>query len=165
MPLDRILRRIRQAASGAIDRLRERLSSDDFNRLPDILEPENRTDDGDGGRGLLQIVRGSAIFVVASRLLSRVRTLWRNAPLRTENIARTYDRDDPWYRWELGATEKHCKDCLHLNGQIHRASEWRAAGIRPQSPDLECGGWNCDCKLVLVPDYDGEGEGTIGFYG
>jgi hypothetical protein len=54
------------------------------------------------------------------------------------------------YEWVLGATAVHCSDCLRLNGQVHSASEWRAAGISPQSPDLECGGWNCDCRLYPV---------------
>ena len=58
--------------------------------------------------------------------------------------------DEPRYMWKLGSTERHCSDCLNLNGQIKTASEWRTAGIQPQSPDLECGGWNCDCSFVLV---------------
>lgn len=57
---------------------------------------------------------------------------------------------EPRYIWRLGATERHCRDCAYLDGQIKTASEWAAAGIAPQSPDLECGGWNCDCRLELV---------------
>ena len=49
--------------------------------------------------------------------------------------------------WRLGATEDHCVDCLNLDGQVHTAAEWLASGIQPQSPDLACGGWNCDCRL------------------
>ena len=96
-----------------------------------------------------------------SRIVSRVSTVWGNAPAKFETAGQTLDRNDRWYQWKLGATERHCKDCAHLNGQIHRASEWRASGIAPQSPDLECGGWNCDCSLVLVENYEGEGEGAI----
>jgi len=96
-----------------------------------------------------------------NRILGRVTSTWKNAPLRFENTGATMDRADPWLMWRLGATEKHCTDCAHLNGQIHRASEWNAAGIKPQSPDLECGGWNCDCRLDAVAGYDGDGQGNI----
>ena len=51
------------------------------------------------------------------------------------------------YVWRLGNTREHCADCLRLDGQVHTADEWRRAAIRPQSPNLECGGWNCDCRL------------------
>lgn len=49
--------------------------------------------------------------------------------------------------WRLGNTEEHCTDCATLDGQAMTVSEWRAAGIRPQHPDLACGGWRCDCRL------------------
>lgn len=105
---------------------------------------------------------GGAARRIVNRIASRVATLWGNTPLKFETLGQIYDRDDQWYQWRLGATERHCTDCAHLHGQIHRASEWRTAGISPQSPDLECGGWNCDCRFVAVPDYQGDGEGAIG---
>lgn len=52
--------------------------------------------------------------------------------------------------WELGATEEHCETCQALNGKVAFASEWEEAGLRPQNPpngQLDCGGWQCDCKL------------------
>jgi hypothetical protein len=49
--------------------------------------------------------------------------------------------------WIYGDTE-HCNDCLHLNGIVAWASEWEEVGIRPQSSDLECGGWRCQCQLI-----------------
>ena len=55
--------------------------------------------------------------------------------------------EEPRYTWRLGATEQHCSDCLFFNGQTLTASEWRQLPA-PQSPDLECGGWLCDCSLV-----------------
>lgn len=54
---------------------------------------------------------------------------------------------EPSLTWRLGATEQHCTDCASLDGQTMTVSEWKAAGIQPQSPDLECGGWRCDCRL------------------
>jgi hypothetical protein len=132
-----ILERVRASARGAVRRLAARLTT-----------------------GVSDVVRRSF-----GRVLVRVRSLWANSVARTETIGQTLSRDDPWYIWELGNTEKHCRDCLHLNGQIHRASEWRAAGIAPQSPDLECGGWHCDCKLRRLDDHEGGSVGEIGVYG
>ena len=88
------------------------------------------------------------------RVVSRL-GLWVNHAIGAFNKG-IVDREpipgeiEPRYIWRLGATERHCSDCLHLDGQIKTASEWASAGIAPQSPDLECGGWNCDCKLELV---------------
>jgi hypothetical protein len=52
--------------------------------------------------------------------------------------------------WQLGGTEKHCKDCLRLNGQRHRASWYISRGYTPRKGGsmTDCGGWNCDCQLV-----------------
>lgn len=50
------------------------------------------------------------------------------------------------YTWRLGATSRHCVDCLRLDGQIHTALEWRLSGYRPQGSALACGGWKCDCR-------------------
>lgn len=52
--------------------------------------------------------------------------------------------------WVLGRTEKHCRDCLRLNGQRHRRKHWHAKGLLPGSSNLECKGFNCGCKLVAV---------------
>ena len=98
------------------------------------------------------------------RVLSRIRGLWSNNIASTENLGALMDREDSWYMWQFGATERHCRDCANLNGQIHRASEWRAAGIRPQAPDLQCGGWRCDCRLVPMPGYQGQGEGKMDYW-
>lgn len=108
-------------------------------------------------------IRGlpDAVARVFSRVVSRVVGLWSTTSDRFEAEGATLDRNDSWLQWKIGQTEKHCSDCLHLNGQIHRASEWAAAGIKPQSPDLECGGWHCDCRFEKIADYSGDGEGTL----
>ncbi len=59
----------------------------------------------------------------------------------------------PMYRWVLGRTEKHCRDCLWANGQTLTSEGWdrlAAVGIAPQSSSLECRGYYCDCRLVKV---------------
>jgi hypothetical protein len=52
--------------------------------------------------------------------------------------------------WRLGGTEEHCVTCSALDGVVAFAREWETAGIKPQSPpnpNLDCGGWRCDCSL------------------
>ena len=51
--------------------------------------------------------------------------------------------------WNIGSAEKHCKDCLKLDGQRHKASWWSSRGYTPRRPgsNTECGGYNCDCSL------------------
>lgn len=63
------------------------------------------------------------------------------------------------YRWKVGPTKEHCTDCSSLNGRVMTASEWRAAGIKPQSPDLACKGWQCLCEFELTDDPSGGAEG------
>lgn len=62
--------------------------------------------------------------------------------------------------WQLGNTEQHCSDCLRLNGIALTREEWSASGWRPRIRRLECGGWNCDCRLILV-DRASDGLGAI----
>lgn len=57
------------------------------------------------------------------------------------------------YEWLLGRTEKHCTTCLKMNGQKHRLKAYVSKGILPQSDALDCGGWNCDCKLKKTNGY------------
>jgi len=51
--------------------------------------------------------------------------------------------------WRLGKTEKHCNDCLQLNGQGHKISWYIEHDFIPRKSGcaLECGGWECDCGL------------------
>lgn len=46
-----------------------------------------------------------------------------------------------------GILVHNCNTCKRYNGKVKRASYWEKIGARPQSPDLECKGINCDCKL------------------
>ena len=56
-------------------------------------------------------------------------------------------------RWNLGPTE-HCADCRGYGGQVKTAQEWddiyRQTGHKPQSVDLECNGYNCQCSLDVA---------------
>lgn len=57
--------------------------------------------------------------------------------------------------WNLGSAEKHCKTCLKLDGQRHKASWFFSRGYTPRRPgsNTDCGGYHCDCSLT---DDDGE---------
>jgi hypothetical protein len=52
--------------------------------------------------------------------------------------------------WQLGATEKHCKDCAKLDGQSHKINWFVERDYIPRKNGaaMECGGYNCDCRLV-----------------
>lgn len=70
--------------------------------------------------------------------------MWSNRYNDAKNQARTMACADKKLKWTLGPTE-HCKDCARLAGKVKRGSQWT---IRPQSPELECGGFRCQCQLV-----------------
>ncbi len=77
--------------------------------------------------------------------------MWANKSLRgAYQLGQASAAWNQPFRWRLGATEKHCRDCLRLNGQVHRMRDWRKKGFLPGSDKLECRGFNCDCKLVLA---------------
>lgn len=48
--------------------------------------------------------------------------------------------------WILGETD-HCRSCSALSGQVRRNNTWDTI-VRPQSQELECGGYRCQCQLV-----------------
>lgn len=50
-------------------------------------------------------------------------------------------------KWHLGSAEEHCRDCLRLNGQVHRFVDWKRRGFLPGAETLECKGYNCQCRF------------------
>ena len=82
-------------------------------------------------------------------LLERVSSLWANRYNDLKNQAKLLTCKDEKLEWIYGDTE-HCTTCLALNGRVKRGSTWAESGFQPQSPPndmLECGGWNCQCRL------------------
>lgn len=55
------------------------------------------------------------------------------------------------YRWQVGISE-HCPDCLRLNGQVHRAHNWKRSGWLPRASRLKCRGYNCRCSLIRTTE-------------
>lgn len=76
--------------------------------------------------------------------------LWVTTLRGVASVAQTWRRDDPRLMWVWNPLKEHCDDCANLNGQVHRASEWRQMRIEPQSRLLQCGGWRCGCRFVEV---------------
>lgn len=75
--------------------------------------------------------------------------LWISKSLRSIYFAGIEDSNDQqMYQWQLGMTEKHCRTCLTLNGQVHPMKKYVKAGLLPGSSALECNGYQCDCRLV-----------------
>lgn len=64
------------------------------------------------------------------------------------------------HTWVLGRAEKHCKTCPELNGQRRRYKTWYKqnliAGTTNQA--TECGGWECDCRLVPSAGKSSDGD-------
>lgn len=82
-------------------------------------------------------------------LLQRAQ-LWVNRYNDVMNEAQVMACKDQKLRWDLGATEQHCRTCYALNGKVKRASFWKTLGVRPQNAPnllLECEGWRCDCSF------------------
>ena len=77
--------------------------------------------------------------------------MWVNRYNDIKNQAKAMVCGDLKYRWQLGPTE-HCVDCAKLSGRVYRGSIWQKYGILPQSHDLACGGWRCQCSLVQTDE-------------
>lgn len=74
--------------------------------------------------------------------------MWVNAYQQAYNLALQMAQNDPKLEWILGDTE-HCRTCSKYSGKVKRASYWQKIGASPQSPDLECKGVRCDCRLEI----------------
>ena len=84
-------------------------------------------------------------------LLGRAK-LWTNRYNEVVNLAKLTTRPKDRYKWVIGSTAEHCSTCIGLNGKVATAEEWLASGYRPQGRNLECGGWNCQCRLIYTEE-------------
>jgi len=62
------------------------------------------------------------------------------------------------WMWVVDPIKEHCKTCLRMNGQVHRMKEYLKTGVVPQSSALECGGYQCGCKLVKATGAQARGK-------
>lgn len=75
--------------------------------------------------------------------------LWGTFAFATHQMSKVFGDGERAFRWQYDPRAEHCRDCLELNGQVKTASQWKATGIFPGSPSLECRGF-CRCSLVEV---------------
>ena len=80
------------------------------------------------------------------RFKSRAAT-WANGYERTITAAKLWFGNKEKFIWVEGDTQDKCDTCLALDGIVAWAKEWAQAGIYPQGDMLQCGGFNCRCKL------------------
>ena len=102
--------------------------------------------------GKYQTIPGKVTHENALSKITAKVALWGTTAIGVYNLGRAFNRNpERRFTWRYGDTIKHCTHCAAQNGQTRKASEWRqlrAQGIYPQSPSLECKGWNCRCQLV-----------------
>jgi len=88
-----------------------------------------------------------------TKMMAKV-ALWGTTAYGIYNLGKAYHREpERRFEWRWGDTIKHCKHCAEQHGKIRTSIEWRKlheTGIFPQSPRLECKGWNCRCQLIEV---------------
>lgn len=75
--------------------------------------------------------------------------IWANQFNRIKNRALMFLGGDKRLIWLFGDTV-HCMDCFLLDEHVMTAREWAKKNVQPQDRQLECGGWNCKCKLQVT---------------
>ena len=99
---------------------------------------QNRLSSLMGGSGSLESITARA-------------DIWNNLYREAYNLGVVLGAKDQKLTWRLGPTE-HCRSCLHYSGKVYRASLWMKYGAMPQSRELACGGYRCQCRLVPTND-------------
>jgi hypothetical protein len=130
------------------------------------LQPEDMTQDEQSALsmfilGQFDYVDGFADFIEANSkaaggkmatLQTRL-SMWVNRYNDARNQAKLTAEIDPPLTWEFGPTEEHCDDCAYARGKTYRASIWKKWGWEPQSRDLECSGYLCQCFYAPADQY------------
>lgn len=76
--------------------------------------------------------------------------LWAGITAGIFYLSRLFRKDNPDLVWEYTPGKDHCHDCTSLNGVIRDAITWLSSGVRPRSYALECRGFYCGCRFLLV---------------
>jgi hypothetical protein len=76
--------------------------------------------------------------------------LWVNGYQRAYEAGKLLAAADQKLEWVMSPEKEHCSSCLKLAGRVYRGSMWLKYNLRPQSPDLECGGYRCGCMMVVT---------------
>ncbi len=129
----------------------------DFNELTPAeigaLEGEISVDLGNLSSLALDIAGNTRLLGGAlAPLLGRVE-MWTNRIGEIRSFALRQAAGNQKLMWVWNPLKEHCDDCLKYNGRVYRASVWDAAGIRPRSAELACGGWKCGCSFVVTDNH------------
>jgi len=111
---------------------RERFYWDHYIRVPNFARDIEAGSKANGGKLETQLARVE---------------LWVNQYNGVVVKAQMMANADQKLEWVLGPTEEHCRDCATYAGRVYRASTWMRYGIQPQSPQLACHGFRCQCRL------------------
>ncbi len=84
--------------------------------------------------------------------------LWANAYAGIVTLAQVTSGADLKMKWFYGDTVDHCADCSQYAGKVFRKSEWNEVGAMPQSKELACGGWQCDCYFEVTNERKTRGK-------
>lgn len=74
--------------------------------------------------------------------------LWVTFAASLYELAKTYRRGNPYLVWRLDPSKNNCRDCVRLDGQVHRGKDWRRSGWTPKGSNLACNGFHCGCRFV-----------------
>lgn len=136
------------ARAAAIAAIVAGYGSDDYpEELIEELDEYERANVAAAGR-LSEVADRVKSGELDSSVIAGLAALWASRIDFMYHLAMTYKPGDPMLQWKTGATVKSCDDCAFQDGEILKASEWRAGGVLPQSRALACGGWRCGCELV-----------------
>lgn len=121
------------------------------------LEDDERTAIDDWANTQLDHVADFAAAVDAAgsdvtareAILSRL-DMWVGSLRNLADLGKGFAQQNRKGEWQFGDTV-HCDTCAWLNGQQHRVKWFIGKGYLPRqngSETLDCGGWNCQCKVV-----------------
>jgi len=127
---------------------------------PNELSPEERLQMEATINNQFQYIDGVATAIEAGSQankgkltpLLRRADIWVNGYRATVTQAQIMACKDKKLKWIEGDTKVKCVDCLAYDQRVYRGSTWVRYGIRPQSPELACHGFNCQCRFEVTDD-------------
>lgn len=95
---------------------------------------------------IANIIYGGYYDLRSNTLIQRL-TMWTNSARGLHTLGILLGDDTQNYIFEIGNAIEHCASCERLNGQVHSGKEWAESRLYPQSRQLDCEGYNCQCRI------------------